>query len=222
MQPHNQYHSHLARARALSLTALIVVAAACSSERRPEASSGDASVAVTPAAPSSGSDGSAPTNPSSDATAPADTQAPAEPAVDSNDLTPICETIPPLDVISGIVGAPVDTATDYSDPPVEIEGRLMIADRCEATGLDIGMAIFDRYDTVLGNSLLEGAQQTGSVVPISDPRLPGAVGWANGVMIESDGVYWYATAITPGTVGVADAPEAYAASTALLAAWLGV
>jgi hypothetical protein len=206
MQPQNTSPSARARCRAAALGAALTLVSlsACSSEQTP---------AATP-------DQSAPGPDAPGTTGPADPAAstPAPPLADGNEFFPICETIPSLDVISAIVGETLETVTDYSTPAVEIEGQVVINDRCEATGVGFGLAIFERYDVQQGNDLLE----TVTTVPISDSRLPDAIGWANGVMVESDGVYWYATAITPATVGVADAPEAYLASTELLAAWMGV
>jgi hypothetical protein len=166
----------------------------------------------------------APADPAPAETAAAEPPPADEPAAEGvEDLTPICDTLPPLDVISAIVGTPVSVVTDYSTPPVVIEDTATLNDRCEATGDDIGLGIFERYDVAQGDQILVAAEEIGAqVLPIDDPRLPGAIGWGNGVMIISDGVYWYATAITPTTVGVADSPEAYASSTELLAAWLGV
>jgi hypothetical protein len=118
---------------------------------------------------------------------------------------------------------PVTTVTDYSLPLVELEGQVLRTDKCEATGDDIGLGIFERYELQQGQDLLDTVEaQGGTVVAIDDPALAGAVGWANGVMIESDGVWWYATAITPETLGQLDSPAAYDVSAQLLAAWLGI
>jgi hypothetical protein len=213
MQPQNTSRSVRARHRATALGAALAVVSlgACSSEQAPAAVPGESVPAQSVNAPADSA--AAPTEPPAPA---ASTSAPQ--SAEPGELFPICDTIPALEVISAIVGTPVDTVTDYSTPPVEVDGQVLRDDRCEATGADIGLAIFERYDLQQGNDLLA----TVTTVPIGDPRVPGAIGWANGVMIESDGAYWYATAITPSTVGVADAPEAYLASTDLLAAWIGV
>lgn len=134
---------------------------------------------------------------------------------------PICDSIPSLDVISSLIGEPIIEARDLSSPSVEIEGNLVIAQRCEANGGAVGTAIFERSDLVTGAAVLAGVGSQGLAYDGSWPALPGAVAWANGITIEHEGLYYTATAITGGTVGQQDAPAAYEASAALLTEWLG-
>jgi hypothetical protein len=208
--------------RFLAIVAASALVVGCGGGNDSDASASATSApADTPVTTASTADESVATD-STATTVPSEGSIPEE-VLGEDDLTPICETVPPLDVISAIVGTPVATVTDYSDPVIEIEGTVTRNDRCEVVGDDIGLAIFERYDIESADAVLALVEgQGGTVVAIDDPRLSGAVGWGNGVMIESDGVYWYATAITPTTIGQFDAPEAYAASGDLLAAWLGV
>lgn len=155
--------------------------------------------------------------------APATTPATGAPAVPepAGDLGEVCESIPSLDELAAIVGSPLTNIDDYSSPTVEIDGETIVSQRCEVSGDGIGMAIFERYDLVSGQATIDGVRGQELAVDTTWPDLPGAVAWANGVMIEHDGLFLLATAITPDTVGVLDAPEAYEASAELLRAWIG-
>lgn len=124
---------------------------------------------------------------------------------------PICDSVSSLEVISGIVGEPLTA----------IEGKLIIEQRCDASGASAGAAVFERSDIASGAALLDEAASQGLVVDKTWPELPGAVAWANGVTIEHDGLWYSAVAFTLDTIGQADAPAAYDASAALLIAWIG-
>lgn len=134
---------------------------------------------------------------------------------------PICDSVPSLEVISGIVGEPLTAIEDNSQPSVMIEGKLIIEQRCDASGASAGAAVFERSDIASGPALLDEAASQGLVVDKTWPELPGAVAWANGVTIELDGLWYSAVAFTLDTIGQADAPAAYDASAALLIAWIG-
>lgn len=133
---------------------------------------------------------------------------------------PICDSVPSLEVISGIVGESITAIEDNSQPSVVIEGNLIVQQRCDASGASAGAAVFERSDIASGAALLDEAAAQGLVVDRTWPELPGAVAWANGVTIEHDGLLYSAVAFTPDTIGQADAPAAYDASAALLIAWI--
>jgi len=133
---------------------------------------------------------------------------------------PICDSIPSLDVLSSIIGEPVTTAADNSTPTVEIDGDTVIGQRCDVGGDGIASIVFERVDLATGAGLLDEIDAQGLAIDRPYPDLPGATAWANGLLIEHDGLFWSATAYTTSTVGQLDAPAAYDASAAVLSAWI--
>lgn len=129
----------------------------------------------------------------------------------------ICDTLPPIDVVSGIVGESLTTVTDLSQPA--LEG--MVSQKCEVTGDGVSLAIFERMDSETAKLIVETAGE-GPVSFDADPDLAGAKGVVNGVMIERDGVIWYATVVRMDWVASIDNPLAYETSGELLRAWLAV
>lgn len=204
--------------RLLTAATLALALAACGSSSGTKSGGTSGSSGPTQSSTAAGAAPAAPA--ASAATADPASAATAAPAAPS-EPGPICDSIPGLDVISTIVGEPLTAIDDHSQPAVEIEGTLHIAQRCEATGAAIGTAIFERSDLSSGAALLAEIESQGLIHDGSWPGLPGAVAWANGLTIEHEGLYYTATAITPDTVGQLDAPAAYDASAALLAAWIG-
>lgn len=149
------------------------------------------------------------------------TDTPATEAAAPDEPGPICDGVPSLEVVSAIVGEAVHSAEDNSTPTVVIEGQTSIDQRCDLSGDGVGSAIFERWDTATGDDVLAQITADGLVQDIEVPGLPDAVAWANGIMVQHEGLYWLTSAITPDTVGVMDAPGAYEASAALMLEWLG-
>ncbi|MGB8858566.1 MAG: hypothetical protein WCC60_04890 [Ilumatobacteraceae bacterium] len=199
-----------------SLPVVIVLALVSCSDSSSGSSAPIASPAKTIHAPvAPGDTSSVPTETGAAATTPAAPPAPAgEPG-------PICDSIPGLDTVSAIVGEQMTGVEDNSSPTITIGDTLNISQRCDVSGGGFGTAIFERVDATQGGGLVAEVQAQGLVVDRQYPGLPGAIAWANGLTIEHDGLYYTATAITADTVGVENAPAAYDASAALLAAWIG-
>jgi hypothetical protein len=153
-----------------------------------------------------------------------DDSAVAESAPSGLELTPICDTIPSLEEISAILAAAVTTTEDLSSTVVMPAGvDQVITDKCEATSessASVTIASFERFDLVSGQGIITQAKEQGLEADFASGDLPGAFAWANGLMIEDDGVYLYATAITELSLTSPDSPAIYEMSAALLKAWL--
>ena len=122
-------------------------------------------------------------------------------------------------MISKIVGDTMTAAEDRSAPTVEVDGALLISQKCDATGAGIASVSFERWDIRQGKATLAGVVPSQFDKPY--PGLDGAVSYGNGtVTIEHNGFYYSAFAITADEAGVPDSPAVYAASAAALTAWI--
>ncbi len=201
--------------RYLSLGAIIVASlAACgsSSDASPSATSTatasvDAEIASSPTATPD------PATPADAAAIPIETIAVASVVAELGlEVMKICETVPSLEVLSGIVGEPLTKLTELSDPG---EGD------CEATSDDgIGIAKFQKYDLLDGAALAEAVKTQNIVDSYTSAEFPMALAWGNGLMVEHDGAFYSATAITLASIMEPSSAAAYDMSAKLLSAWL--
>ena len=196
--------------RSLSLGAIIIaLLASCGSNN-------GTSPSPTPAATGDSAVAASPTT-VSDPVAAADTPIetiPVAPVVAELglDVMQICESVPSLDVLSGIIGEPLTKLTELSGPG---EGD------CEATSESgIGIAKFQKFDVDTGAALAESVKAQDLVDPYTSAEFPTAVAWANGLMVERDGAFYIATALTLTSIGEPGSAAAYDMSAKLLSAWL--
>jgi hypothetical protein len=139
----------------------------------------------------------------------------------TGDPGPICDTIPGMGTISAAVGETMTTAKDISNPTQTIGEDVFISQKCDVSGDGFAVVQFERWDLKQGQATLAPSPDSPDLIQdISFPELPGAIAWANNVVIEHEGLYYAVFAATPQSIGVDNSPEGYAAGAALLKAWI--
>ena len=207
-----------------TIVLLLLPLAACGggdgASSEPTSSAADSvPAASTPPAPSSTADASEPSVvPAATDAQPVATSAEPEPVASAAGAaaTPICDSLPPIEQISEIVGQPLTQVRDLSDAGAAALG--VVSEKCEVTGEGISLAIFERIEADTAEAIVQAAGNA----PVTVPGYDGARGAVNAMFVIRDDVAWMTTVVREQWMATADDPEAYATSAALLDAWLAV